>query len=159
MWDKLVEEAKHQERVGKEYARFWRENSGGSTPSYGDPALATDAVSRGTRSLSRDHGHHLEAKVASPSSVIGVESATAVEARRELVQHGARSVAFARDGTTTRQSAGRLPRSKEQEVGLNRSMGKGLKPSPGKAKAKYNAHSMVLKMVLSGEEGKLLRYG
>ena len=47
MWDKLVEEAKHQECVGKEYARFWRENGGGGTPSYGNPALATDAVFRG----------------------------------------------------------------------------------------------------------------
>ena len=33
--------------------------------------------------------------------------------------------------------------------------GKGTKPSPGKVKAKYNTHSMVLKMVLSREEGKL----
>ena len=47
MWEKLVEEAKHQECVGKEYAKFRRENSGGGTPSYGDPALAADAVSRG----------------------------------------------------------------------------------------------------------------
>ena len=46
-WEKLVEEAKRQECVGKEYAKFRRENGGGSTPSYGDPALATDAVSRG----------------------------------------------------------------------------------------------------------------
>ena len=46
-WEKLVEEAKHQECVGKEYAKFRRENSGGGTPSYGDPALAADAVSRG----------------------------------------------------------------------------------------------------------------
>ena len=46
-WEKLVEEAKHQERVGKEYAKFRRENGGSGTPSYGDPALATDAVSRG----------------------------------------------------------------------------------------------------------------
>ena len=33
-WEKLTEEAKHQECVGKEYARFWRENGGGGTPSY-----------------------------------------------------------------------------------------------------------------------------
>ena len=46
MWDKIVEEAKHQERVGKEYARFRRENGAGGTPSYGDPALAADAISR-----------------------------------------------------------------------------------------------------------------
>ena len=47
MWEKLVEEAKHQERVGKEYAKFRRENGGGGTPSYEDPALAAGAVSRG----------------------------------------------------------------------------------------------------------------
>ena len=46
-WEKLVEEAKHQEHVSKEYAKFRRENGGGGTPSYGDPALAADAVSRG----------------------------------------------------------------------------------------------------------------
>ena len=47
MWEKLVEEAKHQECVSKEYAKFRRENGGGGTPSYGDPALAADATSRG----------------------------------------------------------------------------------------------------------------
>ena len=47
MWEKLVEEAKHKERVGKEYAKFRRENSGGGTPSYRDLALAADAISRG----------------------------------------------------------------------------------------------------------------
>ena len=52
-WEKLVEEAKHQERVGKEYAKFRRENSGGGTPSYRDPALATDAVSRGYKPQQR----------------------------------------------------------------------------------------------------------
>ena len=46
-WEKLVEEAKHQEHVSKEYAKFRREKGGGGTPSYGDPALATDAISRG----------------------------------------------------------------------------------------------------------------
>ena len=45
--EKLVEEAKHQEHVGKEYAKFRRENGGSGTPSYGDPALAADAISRG----------------------------------------------------------------------------------------------------------------
>ena len=43
----LVEEAKHQEHIGKEYARFRRENGGGGTPSYRDPALSADAISRG----------------------------------------------------------------------------------------------------------------
>ena len=37
-WEKLVEEAKRQECVGKEYAKFRRENGGGGTPPYGDPA-------------------------------------------------------------------------------------------------------------------------
>ena len=47
MWEKLVEEAKRQERVSKEYAKFRRENGDGGTPSYGDPALAADTISRG----------------------------------------------------------------------------------------------------------------
>ena len=47
MWEMLVGEAKHQEHVGKEYARLKRENAGGGTPSYGDPVLAADAISRG----------------------------------------------------------------------------------------------------------------
>ena len=34
MWEKLVEEAKCQQRVGKEYAKFRRENGGSGTPSY-----------------------------------------------------------------------------------------------------------------------------
>ena len=46
-WEKLVEEAKCLERVSKEYAKLRRENGGSGTPSYRDPALATDAVSRG----------------------------------------------------------------------------------------------------------------
>ena len=36
-WEKLVEEAKRQECVCKEYAKFRRENGGGGTPSYEDP--------------------------------------------------------------------------------------------------------------------------
>ena len=48
-WEKLVEEAKSQERVGKEYAKFRRENGGGGTPSYGDPALAADAEIQGVQ--------------------------------------------------------------------------------------------------------------
>ena len=47
MWEKLVEEAKCQECVSKEYTKFRRENGDGDTPSYRDPALAADAVSRG----------------------------------------------------------------------------------------------------------------
>ena len=46
-WEKLVEEAKRQECVGKEYAKFRRENGGSGTPSYGDSALAADTISRG----------------------------------------------------------------------------------------------------------------
>ena len=39
--------------------------------------------------------------------------------------------------------------------GTQQKQGKGSKPFSGKAKAKY-AHSMVLKMILSGAEGKSL---
>ena len=78
------------------------------------------------------------------SSVIDAEDVTAALARRELVQHGARSVAVAEGRTTTRQSVGRLLRCK-QEQGKGKSPGKN-----GKAKAKHT-HSVVFKTVPSAE--------
>ena len=125
-WEKLVEEAKCQEHVSKEYAKFRRENGGGGTPSCGDPALAEDAISRGTTSLSRDHGHHLEAKeTRARSSAIGAEDVTAVLVRGEPAQHGARSVAFAKARITTGQSVGRLFRCKQEEAPSPSSRSKG----------------------------------
>ena len=124
-WEKLVEEAKRQERVGKEYAKFRRENGGGGTPSYGDPALAADAVSRGYKPQPRSR---------TPSGGKGGKSqkqcdrcgeVTAALARRELAQHGARSVAFAGGKTTTRQSVGRLLRYKQAEAPNSSSRSKG----------------------------------
>ena len=79
--------------------------------------------------LSRDHGCRLEARGAS-NSVIGAGSAMAVMARRELVQHGARSVVVVTDGTTTGQSAERLPKSKPV-VGPVQSISRGeARPNP-----------------------------
>ena len=70
----------------------------------------------GTTSLSRDHRHHLEAKEArARSSVIDAADVTAALVRRELVQHGARSVAFAKARITTGQSVGRPLRYKQEE--------------------------------------------
>ena len=59
------------------------------------------------------------------SSVIDAEDVTAALARRELVQHGARSVAFAEGRTTTRQSVGRWPRCKQGEAPNPSSRSKG----------------------------------
>ena len=63
----------------------------------------------GTRILSRDHGHHLEAKeeATARSSVIGVANITTVLVRREPAQHGVGSVAFAMARIITLQSVGR----------------------------------------------------
>ena len=158
-WEKLVEEAKRQEHVGKEYAKFRRENSGGGTPSYRDPALATDAVSRGYNKPQQRS--RLEAKKArARSSVINAADVTAALARRELAQHGARSVAFAKARITTGQcrkaaqmQAGGGAQPKFQKQGKGKSPGKN-----GKAKAKH-AHSVVFKTVpsakgiVSGSEG------
>ena len=56
----------------------------------------------GTGNLSQDHRHCLEAKEGTArSSARDVEGATSAKVRRKLAQHGARSVAFARDETTT----------------------------------------------------------
>ena len=71
----------------------------------------------GTTSLSRDHRCHLEAKEArARSSVIDAADITAALARRELAQHGARSVAFAEERITTRQSVGRLLRCRQGQA-------------------------------------------
>ena len=80
----------------------------------------------GTTNLSRDHGHPLVAKEArARSSVIDAADVMAALARRELVQHGARSVAFAEGRTTTRQSVGRLLRCKQEEAPNPSSRSKG----------------------------------
>ena len=80
----------------------------------------------GTSKPSRDRRHRLEAKEArARSSVIDAADVTAALARRELTQHGARSVAFTEGRTITRQSAGRLPRSKQEEAPNPSSRSKG----------------------------------
>ena len=48
-WDKVVEEAQHQERNGKGYVRYRKEKGAGSTPRYGDPSLCADTMSRGSK--------------------------------------------------------------------------------------------------------------
>ena len=81
----------------RRYAKFRRENGGSGTPSYGDPALAADTISRGYNKLSRDQGQRLVAKERrARSSVISVADVTAVLARREPAQHGVGSAAFAK---------------------------------------------------------------
>ena len=108
----------------------------------------------GTTNLSQDHGHCLVAKEArARSSVIDAADVMAALARRELVQHGTRSVAFAEGGITTRQSVGRLLRCKQEEAPSPSSRSKGKAKSPGKngkAKAKH-ARSIVFKTVPSAE--------
>ena len=80
----------------------------------------------GTTDLSQDHGHRLVAKEArARSSVIDAADVTAALVRGELVQHGARSVAFAEGRTTTRQSVGRLLRCKQEEAPSPSSRSKG----------------------------------
>ena len=59
------------------------------------------------------------------SSVIDVADVMAALARRELAQHGARSVAFAEVRITTRQSVGRLLRCKQEEAPNPNSRSKG----------------------------------
>ena len=108
----------------------------------------------GTTNLSRDHGHRLVAKEArARSSVIDVADVTAALARRELVQPGARSVAFAEGRTTTRQSVGRPPRYKQGEAPNPSSRSKGkanLLVRMEKQRPKH-AHSVVFKMVPSAK--------
>ena len=152
-WEKLVEEAKRQERVGKEYAKFRRENGGGGTPSYGDPALAADAVSRGYKPQLRSR---------TPSGGKGGKS------QKQCDRCGRRNGCTGEKGTcpawgkecgicrgknhykavcgkAAQIQAGGGAQPKAQKQGKGKSPGKN-----GKAKAKH-AHSVVFKTVPSAK--------
>ena len=152
-WEKLVEEAKRQECVGKEYAKFRRENSGGGTPSYGDPALAADAVSRGYKPQPRSR---------TPSGGKGGKS------QKQCDRCGRRNGCTGEKGTcpawgkecgiyrgknhykavcrkAAQIQAGGGAQPKFQKQGKGKSPGKN-----GKAKAKH-AHSVVFKTVPSAK--------
>ena len=153
-WEKLVEEAKCQEHVSKEYAKFRRENGGGGTPSYGDPALATDAVSR--------RYNKPQQRSRTPSGGKGGKS------QKQCNQCGRRNGCTGEKGTcpawgkecgickgknhyravcqkAAQMQAGGGAQPKFQKQGKGKSPGKN-----GKAKAKH-AHSIVFKMVPSAK--------
>ena len=153
-WDKLVEEAKCQECVGKEYAKFRRENSGSGTPSYRDPALATDTISRGYNKPQQ--------RSWTPSGGKGGKSQKQCDrCRRCNGCTGERGTcpawgkecgickgknhyrAVCRKAAQMQAGGGAQP--KFQKQGKGKSPGKN-----GKAKAKH-AHSIVFKMVLSAK--------
>ena len=152
-WEKLVEEAKCQEHVGKEYAKFMRENGGSGTPSYGDPGLAADAVSRGYNKPQQ--------RSRTPSGGKGGKS------QKQCDQYGRRNSCTGEKGTcpawgrecgickgknhykavcrkaAQMQAGGAQPNFQKQ--------GKGKSPGKnGKAKAKH-AHSVVFKTVPSAK--------
>ena len=153
-WEKLVEEAKHQEHVSKEYAKFRRENGGGGTPSYGDPALAADAISRGYNKPQQ--------RSWTPSGGKGGKS------QKQCDRCGRRNSCTGKKGTcpawgkecgickgrnhyravcqkAAQMQAGGGAQPKFQKQGKGKSPGKN-----GKAKAKH-AHSMVFKTVPSAK--------
>ena len=152
-WEKLVEEAKRQEHVGKEYAKFRRENGGSGTPSYGDPALSADAISRGYKPQPRSR---------TPSGGKGGKS------QKQCDQCGRCNGCTGKKGTcpawgkecgicrgknhykavcrkAAQMQAGGGAQPKFQKQGKGKSPGKN-----GKAKAKH-AHSVVFKMVPSAK--------
>ena len=148
MWEKLVEEAKCQECVGKEYAKFRRENGGGGTPSYGDPALAADAVSRGynkpqqrSRTPSGGKGGKSQKQCDWCSRCNGCtgERGTCLAWGRECASYKAVCQKAAQ------MQAGGGAQPKFQKQGKGKSPGKN-----GKAKAKHT-HSVVFKMVPSAK--------
>ena len=154
MWEKLVEEAKHQERVGKEYAKFRRENSGGGTPSYGDPALATDAVSRGynkpqqrSRTPSGGKGGKTQKQCDRCCRCNGCtgEKGTCPAWGKECGICRGKNHYKAVCQKAAQMQAGGGAQPKFQKQGKGKSPGKN-----GKAKAKH-AHSVVFKMVPSAK--------
>ena len=153
-WEKLVEEAKCQEHVGKEYAKFRRENGGSGTPSYGDPALATDAISRGynkpqqrSRTPSGGKGGKSQKQCDQCSRCNGCtgEKGTCPAWGREcgICKGKNHYKAVCRKAAQMQAGGGTQP--KFQKQGKGKSPGKN-----GKAKAKH-AHSIVFKTVPSAK--------
>ena len=153
-WEKLVEEAKCPEHVSKEYAKFRGENGGSGTPSYGDPALAADTVSRGYNKP--------QLRSRTPSGGKGGKS------QKQCDRCGRRNGCTCEKGTcpawgkecgicrgknhykavcrkAAQMQAGGGTQPKFQKQGKGKSPGKN-----GKAKAKH-AHSIVFKTVPSAK--------
>ena len=152
-WEKLVEEAKCQERVGKEYAKFRRENGGGGTPSYGDPALAADAVSRGykpqprSRTPSGGKGGKSQKqcdRCGRHNGCTGEKGTCPAWGKECGICRGKNHYkAVCRKAAQIQAGGGAQPKSQKQ--------GKGKSPGKnGKATAKH-AHSVVFKMVPSAK--------
>ena len=153
-WEKLVEEAKCQERVGKEYAKFRRENGAGGTPSYGDPALAADAVSRGynkPQQRSQTPSGGKEGKSQKQCDRCGRcngctgEKGTCPAWGKECGICKGKNHYRAVCWKAAQMQAGGGAQPKFQKQGKGKSPGKN-----GKAKAKH-AHSVVFKMVPSAK--------
>ena len=153
-WEKLVEEAKCQECVGKEYAKFRRENGGGGTPSYGDPALAADAISRGynkpqqrSRTLSGGKGGKGQKQCDRCGRHNGCtgEKGTCPAWSKECGICRGKNHYKAVCQKAAQMQAGGGTQPKFQKQGKGKSPGKN-----GKAKAKH-AHSVVFKTVPSAK--------
>ena len=153
-WEKLVEEAKCQECVGKEYAKFRRENSGVGTPSYRDPALAIDAISRGynkpqqrLRTLSGGKGGKSQKQCDQCGRRNGCtcEKGTCPAWGRECGICKGKNHYKAVCWKAAQMQAGGGTQPKFQKQGKGKSPGKN-----GKAKAKH-AHSIVFKTVPSAK--------
>ena len=154
-WDSLVNEAKHQERVGKEYARFRRENGDSSTLSYGDPALAADAMSKSftrggqqrPRMPSGGRGSQQQCDWCGRRNGCNGQKGTCPAWGKECDNcHGRNHYkAVCRKAAQGQANGGARPRQQQ---------GRGKAKSPGKTKK--HAHSVVFKTVLSGGERELL---
>ena len=153
-WEKLVEEAKHQECVSKEYAKFRRENGGSGTPSYGDPALAADAISRGynkpqprSRTPSGGKGGKSQKqcdRCGRRNGCTGKKGACPAWGKECGICRGKNHYkAVCRKAAQMHAGGGAQP--KFQKQGKGKSPGKN-----GKAKAKHT-HSIVFKTVPSAE--------
>ena len=153
-WEKLVEGAKRQERVSKEYAKFRRGNGGGGTPSYGDPALAADAISRGynkpqprPRTLSGGKGGKSQKQCDRCGRRNGCtgEKGTCPAWSKECGICRGKNHYKAVCWKAAQMQAGGGTQPKFQKQGKGKSPGKN-----GKAKAKH-AHSIVFKTVPSAK--------
>ena len=155
MWDMVVEEAKHQERIGKEYSRFRRENGGSSTPSYGDPALAADAISRGYKKPQQRSRTLSGGKGGQPKQCDWCGKCNGCKGEKGTFPAWGKECGICKGPNHYKAVCRKAGQIQGASGGHPKKQAKGSKPFPGKAKPRYNAHSVVLKTVLSAE-GKSL---
>ena len=113
-WERVVDEAKCQERTAKEYHQHRKEKGDeGGAPPYDEPSLATDAMSRGYRKLQLRPRRQSGSGGRGGPQCFRCGKCNGCNGKKGTCPAWANSVECARSPTTTRQYAKVVPRRQE----------------------------------------------